>query len=102
MVRRPPRSTLFPYTTLFRSILGTDGGLIEAPVLATDALLATADRLDIAVGPFEDGQVQGVGALKYTRRNIRQRGAARLATLRDGAAQPSRATYYASGLFQAF
>src|SRR5215207_5119440 len=23
MIRRPPRSTLFPYTTLFRSILGT-------------------------------------------------------------------------------
>src|SRR2546422_2197053 len=25
MIRRPPRSTLFPYTTLFRSILSTDG-----------------------------------------------------------------------------
>src|SRR5687768_17985366 len=25
MVRRPPRSTLFPYTTLFRSKLGCDG-----------------------------------------------------------------------------
>src|SRR5688572_33313553 len=24
MIRRPPRSTLFPYTTLFRSGLGTD------------------------------------------------------------------------------
>src|SRR5258707_2317033 len=27
MIRRPPRSTLFPYTTLFRSPLG----LLEAP-----------------------------------------------------------------------
>src|SRR3989442_6414311 len=26
MIRRPPRSTLFPYTTLFRSLLG--GGVI--------------------------------------------------------------------------
>src|SRR2546427_1208103 len=26
MIRRPPRSTLFPYTTLFRSITGTAGG----------------------------------------------------------------------------
>src|SRR3989454_2375044 len=26
MIRRPPRSTLFPYTTLFRSI-GNDGGV---------------------------------------------------------------------------
>src|SRR5256885_2760681 len=24
MIRRPPRSTLFPYTTLFRSIIGPD------------------------------------------------------------------------------
>src|SRR2546426_6032526 len=26
MIRRPPRSTLFPYTTLFRSGLHDDGG----------------------------------------------------------------------------
>src|SRR2546426_3995857 len=25
MIRRPPRSTLFPYTTLFRSFLAADG-----------------------------------------------------------------------------
>src|SRR2546422_7555372 len=25
MIRRPPRSTLFPYTTLFRSIVGPSG-----------------------------------------------------------------------------
>src|SRR3712207_7699251 len=29
MIRRPPRSTLFPYTTLFRSILGRE--LIDVP-----------------------------------------------------------------------
>src|SRR2546430_6516570 len=27
MIRRPPRSTLFPYPTLFRSIGARDGGL---------------------------------------------------------------------------
>src|SRR3712207_7459427 len=27
MIRRPPRSTLFPYTTLFRSLLGVDRAL---------------------------------------------------------------------------
>src|SRR5256885_15977614 len=27
MIRRPPRSTLFPYTTLFRSVLGCELGL---------------------------------------------------------------------------
>src|SRR5258705_9606021 len=25
MIRRPPRSTLFPYTTLFRSVCGIEG-----------------------------------------------------------------------------
>src|SRR3712207_7467808 len=28
MIRRPPRSTLFPYTTLFRSRLSTDVGCV--------------------------------------------------------------------------
>src|SRR3712207_8926326 len=27
MIRRPPRSTLFPYTTLFRSTGGASGGM---------------------------------------------------------------------------
>src|SRR2546425_7024271 len=27
MIRRPPRSTLFPYTTLFRSLIRVDRGL---------------------------------------------------------------------------
>src|SRR3989454_8850858 len=29
MIRRPPRSTLFPYTTLFRSVLGAIDGVDE-------------------------------------------------------------------------
>src|SRR2546426_2584706 len=29
MIRRPPRSTLFPYTTLFRS--GVERGILSAP-----------------------------------------------------------------------
>ena len=35
MVRRPPRSTLFPYTTLFRSIAGTGVATIQANSLDT-------------------------------------------------------------------
>src|SRR2546422_3450465 len=38
MIRRPPRSTLFPYTTLFRSPISTfipgQGGQIYSPVAA--------------------------------------------------------------------
>src|SRR3712207_7043852 len=35
MIRRPPRSTLFPYTTLFRSLVEAKQSVIEnmAPVL---------------------------------------------------------------------
>src|SRR2546430_17210269 len=33
MIRRPPRSTLFPYTTLFRSLL--NGGKISNEMLPT-------------------------------------------------------------------
>src|SRR5262245_65051518 len=36
MIRRPPRSTLFPYTTLFRSTLvdaGVSAGVGMAPIL---------------------------------------------------------------------
>src|SRR5256885_11089374 len=40
MIRRPPRSTLFPYTTLFRSIhdFSNYGSAAEADRLAIDAL----------------------------------------------------------------
>src|SRR2546427_4532374 len=31
MIRRPPRSTLFPYTTLFRSKPGGRSGRVRAP-----------------------------------------------------------------------
>ena len=30
MIRRPPRSTLFPYTTLFRSWIGVEGGIARS------------------------------------------------------------------------
>src|SRR3712207_4808276 len=30
MIRRPPRSTLFPYTTLFRSVIGKSGVEVDA------------------------------------------------------------------------
>src|SRR3712207_7824022 len=36
MIRRPPRSTLFPYTTLFRSAGGADRRLATGPVGLAD------------------------------------------------------------------
>src|SRR5688572_31833328 len=43
MIRRPPRSTLFPYTTLFRS--GRAGGL-DREVQTGGSVPATQDQLD--------------------------------------------------------
>src|SRR2546422_5935324 len=40
MIRRPPRSTLFPYTTLFRSLYG----LFRSKRAAHSALRAIADE----------------------------------------------------------
>src|SRR2546430_5988921 len=37
MIRRPPRSTLFPYTTLFRSNIGIRHILVLYPFLAIGA-----------------------------------------------------------------
>src|SRR3712207_8084227 len=43
MIRRPPRSTLFPYTTLFRSELDRAGGRVH-PVVAVDRRDAAGER----------------------------------------------------------
>src|SRR3989442_7592454 len=47
MIRRPPRSTLFPYTTLFRSLVLVDGGLVSL-------LVGDLDRDDLGLeGAFK-------------------------------------------------
>src|SRR2546430_4559654 len=38
MIRRPPRSTLFPYTTLFRSRPGTGAGGLEVEAVVIERL----------------------------------------------------------------
>jgi FtsP/CotA-like multicopper oxidase with cupredoxin domain len=44
-------------------IIGTDGGLIEKPVEATEVLMAPADRIDLLVGPFEAGRQLDIQSL---------------------------------------
>src|SRR2546430_9047177 len=57
MMRRPPRSTLFPYTTLFRSVLGS-GMLGCFPDAVTEGLYV-----------LEGGQSSTGAILDWYRRN---------------------------------
>src|SRR5258706_1930792 len=50
MMRRPPRSTLFPYTTLFRSITVTINGTNDVPVLGGVHLGAVSEDNGAAGG----------------------------------------------------
>src|SRR5258705_9919165 len=54
MIRRPPRSTLFPYTTLFRSQRGDGGRGHVDDVLALEAQRALGSHLLVADGA-QDG-----------------------------------------------
>src|SRR3712207_8929398 len=70
MIRRPPRSTLFPYTTLFRSGLGLHAVQIAelagaSPVIAVDTRAAQLERArqagaDVVVDAAERSVVDSV------------------------------------------
>ncbi|MFZ1683673.1 MAG: multicopper oxidase family protein [Candidatus Zixiibacteriota bacterium] len=72
-------------------IIGTDGGLLEAPLQVTEVLLPPADRVEIAVGPFEEGEELAIESLAYSRATIKRRKTERFATLRVGPKKPSTA-----------
>jgi len=72
-------------------IIGTDGGLIEAPVTVEEVLLPPADRVEIAVGPFEEeGVVIGIEDLPYNRM-AGKKGVERFGTIRVTPRKPSTA-----------
>src|SRR2546430_3619495 len=52
MIRRPPRSTLFPYTTLFRSPHGPVVGVIDRALLAPGEVEAHPDD-DLGLQPAD-------------------------------------------------
>src|SRR5256885_12161111 len=57
MIRRPPRSTLFPYTTLFRS----DGHGLNGLVIELNAQVVEARRATLAATLIGDGPVAAIG-----------------------------------------
>src|SRR3989441_11589583 len=65
MIRRPPRSTLFPYTTLFRSIMREAAGTLKRVTLelggkSPNIVFADAD-LAAAVRGAQNGIFYGKG-----------------------------------------
>src|SRR2546426_12404006 len=55
MIRRPPRSTLFPYTTLFRSPSWSGSAAVAARIVpANRAALVERDRRSTAAHPTRD------------------------------------------------
>jgi FtsP/CotA-like multicopper oxidase with cupredoxin domain len=68
-------------------------GMIAAQLskASAEVLLAPADRVDLAVGSFAEGQVLPLEALKYFRTTIRKRKTESFATVKAGPARPSTA-----------
>lgn len=48
-------------------IIGTDGGLLEKPLTATEVLITPGERIDIAAGPFNEGDLIPIESLGYNR-----------------------------------
>src|SRR5689334_24030098 len=73
MIRRPPRSTLFPYTTLFRShdveLVGADG--FGRDVERADLDHAPARILEAAVDVDREHAARGTGLIGHPRRDRR-------------------------------
>src|SRR2546426_4028515 len=70
MIRRPPRSTLFPYTTLFRSVagLGDSGAGLKYKIFAQAQARPTFSILYVATLPTATAGL-GAGDRKSTRLN---------------------------------
>src|SRR2546426_8119512 len=54
MIRRPPRSTLFPYTTLFRSPSGNGSVSPSAPMTNASGIASVTRTLGSAIGVQHD------------------------------------------------
>jgi FtsP/CotA-like multicopper oxidase with cupredoxin domain len=49
------------------TIIGTDGGLVPEPLPVTEVLVTPGERVDLAVGPFPEGEEIAIEALPYDR-----------------------------------
>src|SRR3712207_8311177 len=67
MIRRPPRSTLFPYTTLFRSDIGDEGDVIDALTAQAVDEFADIPRAERIGGDRVNVHIHGTAGFKRRR-----------------------------------
>src|SRR5258707_6465155 len=67
MIRRPPRSTLFPYTTLFRSSVGTGPARVDSHSHQREMGVRLDDQAAMPLPPTEG--LDRLGDRKSTRLN---------------------------------
>src|SRR5438309_3115740 len=74
MIRRPPRSTLFPYTTLFRSdVVAGVGDEQQSPLGSSDRVRRTKpDRKSTRLNSSHSSISYAVFCLKKKKQNINQ------------------------------
>src|SRR3712207_9379143 len=75
MIRRPPRSTLFPYTTLFRSDVRLSGGTVEfggSKQVFTGRLIGRSWGGGAALRATSHGQVGHTWSYEFETSRIKQ------------------------------
>jgi FtsP/CotA-like multicopper oxidase with cupredoxin domain len=71
------------------NIIGTDGGLLEYPRTATEVLITPGERIDIAAGPFNEGETFAIESLPYNRSTFLKAKRQKFATVKVGEQKPS-------------
>jgi len=70
-------------------IIGTDGGLLEHPRTVTEVLITPGERIDIAAGPFNEGESFPIESLGYNRSTYLTAKRQTFATINVGERKPS-------------
>jgi FtsP/CotA-like multicopper oxidase with cupredoxin domain len=65
-------------------IIGTDGGLLEHPRIVSEVLLTPGERIDIAAGPFNEGEAFQIESRPYYRGTILKPKLQKFATVKVG------------------
>jgi len=70
-------------------IIGTDGGLLEHPRTVSEVLITPGERMEIVVGPFDEGETFAIESLRYNRSTFLKAKRQKFATVKVGQAKPS-------------